>query len=439
MTNLAEILNSFGENGCDFDLNIEKIAKKYKITHGFVLLVTLSNALRSLGCFLPSEQKRKYFDPKEAAQKFNNLITKKRAINRYICPLEYVEKLPNCAFGSARIGKFNEQELFDFFDAKRLICFNPKDENIIIETIKKYSQFFWMIFEEDIELKDDFMGDWSFQKSKKRLIHQCQFPNNFRKEVAAFLLAPWEDWETNLEENAWKFFNIPWVYKVDGNLFVNPRPLPSYENFVYDIKSYSDSNGKIWEYEVPLSVDLLKPYIQTLPSFLKETFEKIDKNLFFGETALFFLINAYDSDGIYEFISHITAIEAAIGQKKIIEVDGKNRKNIESITEKFPIGITKIVAIRIAGLFKNVEYYKQYLKLFNLRSNFVHGSDKNKFIEENDKIKARRLARLIITALLDLNVVNEKKKEVLKKIFEDGICFLQGNGVDIIEDVEILI
>lgn len=443
MDNLVEILNRFDKNTSRDDSNIKKISEFYKIKSNFFSFFTLYDVFKSLGCFLPPEQKEKYFNSEQAAEKINNLIQKKQSVKRYICPLEYFNNLPKCVFGSAKIGKFSEEELFYFFDAKRLICLHPEDEKEIIKNIEEYSQFYWMIFEESVELKDDFMNGPQFEETTKQLIHQCRFPNNFQKEAATFLLAPWEEWETILGKTAWKFFKIPWVYEVDGNLFIPPCPLPSYQRFNYDIKLYEDSNGEVCEYEQPLQLDLITSDFDQasdldlgqLPLFFAEIFEKIDKNLFFGETALFFLINAYDSDGIYEFISHITAIEAAIGQQDSIRVKGKNKKLGQF--KQYSIGITRIVAIRIAALLKDVEFYHQYIILFKLRSNFIHGSDEDQFINDDNKIKARRLTRMIVTSLLNLDAKNQTKEEMLRKIFNDGVHFLQQNDVEIIKNVEI--
>ncbi|OYR18182.1 ymd domain protein, partial [Brucella grignonensis] len=71
-----------------------------------------------------------------------------------------------------------------------------------------------------------------------------------------------------------------------------------------------------------------------------------------------FFVRGFRTDGIDEFLGHISTIEAALGLP--LDHDPRARRRIGG---KNP-GATHRVALRISGLLKDVSFGKAYSKLF---------------------------------------------------------------------------
>jgi hypothetical protein len=107
-----------------------------------------------------------------------------------------------------------------------------------------------------------------------------------------------------------------------------------------------------------------------------------------------FLVRAFATDGIDEFLAHITAIEAALG----LPVDHVAAKRPRQSRSKNP-GATARVAARLSTLLDDPGAGARYGALFDERSSFLHGRAMTD-IPNEVRLDARRLARRCVCALI---------------------------------------
>jgi hypothetical protein len=108
-----------------------------------------------------------------------------------------------------------------------------------------------------------------------------------------------------------------------------------------------------------------------------------------------FVIRAFASEGIDEFLAQITVIEAALG----MPIDHNTRDRPKLSGRNNP-GATARVAARLSALLNDRAAAKRYHDLFKERSDFLHGQTM-KDISSLPRLDARRLARLCVCALID--------------------------------------
>jgi len=139
------------------------------------------------------------------------------------------------------------------------------------------------------------------------------------------------------------------------------------------------------------------------------------------ETALFdrpvahFFVRGFRSDGIDEFLAHISTIEAALGLP--LDHDPRARRKING---KNP-GATHRVSLRVAGLLGDRACEEIYSRLFGLRSDFLHGKSMAD-ISGNDRRSARELARKVVCALIGAASSNPmvNREQLLDQILDSG-------------------
>jgi hypothetical protein len=100
-----------------------------------------------------------------------------------------------------------------------------------------------------------------------------------------------------------------------------------------------------------------------------------------------FLVRAFTSEGIDEFLAHITTVEAALGSA--LDHDQRSRPKIAG---KGNPGATIRVSWRLAGLLGDAMAGERYRQLFGERSDFLHGRTMSA-IPGRSRLDARRLAR----------------------------------------------
>jgi hypothetical protein len=105
-----------------------------------------------------------------------------------------------------------------------------------------------------------------------------------------------------------------------------------------------------------------------------------------------FLVRAFVTDGITEFLAHIMVIEAALGA----HADYLSRPKSKSSDNR---KATDRVAARLSTLLDDPGAGARYSELFNERSRFVHGRTMSD-ITSKSRLEARRLARRCACALI---------------------------------------
>lgn len=107
-----------------------------------------------------------------------------------------------------------------------------------------------------------------------------------------------------------------------------------------------------------------------------------------------FLNRAFLTDGIDEFLAHITVVEAALGLS--IDYVAGSRPRLPS--GKNP-NATARVAVRLSALLGESGVGNDFKRLFDARSNFLHGRNMPP-ISSKDRKLARQLARRAVVALM---------------------------------------
>lgn len=97
-------------------------------------------------------------------------------------------------FGSARVARFNADQLTDLFDAPRLA---RNFHNVSFEATR-LAQFHWLVVEEEIELdlraRTSLFGHMTFDRDFGEIDpHLGRFPPTVESALFFLLLAPWEE------------------------------------------------------------------------------------------------------------------------------------------------------------------------------------------------------------------------------------------------------
>ncbi len=130
----------------------------------------------------------------------------------------------------------------------------------------------------------------------------------------------------------------------------------------------------------------------------------MDKNCLRGISdylsSYYFFLNGYETDGINEFISHITTIEAALGYRE------------QQMTAK--------LKERISTLLRDNTYGDIFANLYDKRGEYIHGRENISNISLKERIEVRNLAQKIVNALIERATTTEiqSREEFLDELFE---------------------
>jgi hypothetical protein len=202
----------------------------------------------------------------------------------------------------------------------------------------------------------------------------------------------------------WRGFRIPWSYTVNADPFAGPAlPLPS-DSLSWEPDISGDpSTGDTIESERPVVLPLQSDASPQFSSISDQRWEILEAALssnLFNTLVVHFLVRAFSSEGIDEFLGHVIAIEAALGMAR--DHDRRSRPKIAAKD----IGATERVARRIAGLTGAAAKADDFNRLFKLRSDFVHGNLIG-FISPSDRITARTLAREVVNEVIEAAAANQ--------------------------------
>ena len=218
--------------------------------------------------------------------------------------------------------------------------------------------------------------------------HKSRHPKAFEDALFFLLLMPWETWTSG--NVIWRGFSIPWVHTVDNDIFRPPKLPPPPGSLTWDEQVFRDDHGVEEWVRLPLrpgglteraSSDLAHRTTNDSWSLV----QKARKSELFKTPVVHFLLCGFESDGIDEFLAHITAIEASLGH-----IDDSKRGEI-----------TKNLCRRISALLVDASCGKRFRNLFKVSSEFVHGRDGMKEISSEDRRTARNLAHRVVNALID--------------------------------------
>jgi hypothetical protein len=107
------------------------------------------------------------------------------------------------------------------------------------------------------------------------------------------------------------------------------------------------------------------------------------KSPLFERPIAHFLVRAFCTEGVDEFLAHITTIEAALGLRSDYDKPGATRRMAKRVST-------------LLGASTDGDAYKH---LFDLRSNYLHGRPMGD-IQGEDRLLARRLARSVVNEVV---------------------------------------
>jgi hypothetical protein len=353
----------------------------------------LSTALRALGlpCALAASNTHLGLSVENAAAQLDAAFRRTHATRLYLCPLDMAGELPALKFGPNTIRRFTLGELEALVDAARLERINP---NWIFDA-KRFSQFNWLVVEQMIALDGRpgahaiplFFKEFEWGQDWGQIEpHRERFPTAVEAALFAIVLAPWEDW-LDMPEIEWCDFRVPWVYRLDNDIFRSPAPPPSPDTLSWEPDSLVDWDGEEGEVERPWRL-ALNNGVAVAPDWLSDdawsALAYARKSPLFETPIAHFLVRGFVTTEMDEILAHITTIEAALGLQS--DYRGKG-------------GATKRMAKRVAALLGAAADGQDFERLFNFRSAFLHGRAMGA-IPGRDRLLARRLARRVVNALV---------------------------------------
>ena len=326
---------------------------------------------------------------------------------KYFIPLGYVTfSDPFMAFNNFYIKKFDKEELDTILQSKinmvfyTYAFFDTKDIDDYFYICSDYDK---TTSKEMYEAYDGKGGaDYRFNRyglypKKADIILKCLSLFNWEEKSLGYqsdsektmtLLSkksgvPVEDEYHGLREEDYRElyhkFTLPFLIEVYDNPLCFPSRPPKY------------SEWSIFEHR---DFDFDKRETEKFKKFIKNAIRIVErvrgkKEWKFIDNSIEFLHKAFFSEGVEELLWNITAIESLVGQKS--ELKG---------------GITKILAERISKILARTEderrkLLRQFGKLYDYRSNIVHGTKYDEDIRGFYYFLARNLARRTVQTFLD--------------------------------------
>ncbi|MDE0694444.1 MAG: hypothetical protein OXH76_01255 [Boseongicola sp.] len=362
----------------------------------------LVEALLSLGfpAGLPPDLAHLALPVEEAARTLDAALRATETRRFHLAPLDVALRLPEFSFGQAKICSPKLEGLAELVDLPRLKRRFGRDQDF---GVAELSQFQWLIVEETGTIdrapgyrSDSFLRltgpdgkfrvkDHTSEALERIEPHKSRHPKAFEDALFFLVLLPWEDWTSR--KVTWRGFSIPWVLTVDDDIFTPPKPPPPPDSLTWGEQLFRDQNGAEEWVNCPVRLGTLdKRATSCLTRLTSGHWSRVLKA---RESALFktpvahFLVRGFDTEGIDEFLAHITTIEAALG-------NSGDRSG----------GSTKILGTRIGHLLDDASCGDTFKSLFQIRCEFVHGRKGMKDISSEDRRAARRLARRVTSALI---------------------------------------
>ena len=357
----------------------------------------LQSALLSLGLptILTSSTAHLALPAEVAAVRLDTAFRQRDFKRLHLCPLDCARDIPELSFGPNSVCAMSAAELRDLVDAERLLRFNPT----WAFDAERFSHFHWLVVREAVPVDanpDSRFGSkfsLDFNEDLGAIEpHPERFPTAVEDALFALLLLPWDSWLQFPDLNSCGF-RIPWVYTTNDDIFRWPSEPRSPDTLSWEPAFSIDRDGEEVEYERPLTYPIKwnSDADERLNDGAWDDLMRARQSVLFETPITHFLVRAFLSDGIDEFLAHILVIEAALG----LPIDAKRRPKLPDNP-----GATERVAARLSVLLGSVPSGEDFKKLFELRNQFVHGRPMSP-IAGADRLLARRLARQTVGALVN--------------------------------------
>jgi hypothetical protein len=277
----------------------------------------LKNLLRAIGA--PWWRNAIPPSPEQAASAIEHAYSVAVQTRIQMMPLDMSDPLPEATFGPWKIRKFSAPELESIVQPARQARFWP---NRVFD-VGRFSQFQWLFrqFEEPTrpvhkEVWPFFYDDvrWAFGIVDPR---PSKFGGSFDLPLMTVALYPWETFGGGKIE-PWRPFRIPWVYTVSDNPFIEPQIAPLPQSLSW--QRYFIGNGEVEER--PLEMGVLDEPPSDFEQQLQDVWSELSIVAPNGEftapafrpPVTHFFLRGFHESGIDEMLSHVIAIEAALGR-----------------------------------------------------------------------------------------------------------------------------
>lgn len=388
----------------------------------------LNHALRSLGapCLLTQGALGNIGDVAASAKAIDKAFRQTHASYTHICPLDYAENLPSLEFGPIKLGRFSETELGALFDLPRLARHYP-DRSL---DAARLSQFHWLVVKESRPVAEsagrralpDFFGLMD-RDNGAIAPHEGRFPQAVETALFFLLLAPWERWST-MNEVDWRGFRVPWIYTRNDDLFVPPAPPPGADTLAWQPHIYTNEYGECVETERPIEFPLTASAEREMSQFCQARWNSLQTALrsdLLKPPIMHFLVRAFLSDGIDEFMAHMTTIEAALG------LHADHDRKARSLQHP-GWWATRRVGARVASILDDASAAGLYTELFDLRSAFIHGRESMEKISTFKRVEARRLAAAVAAAVVHFaSQAKQPRESYLRELLDNGVELITQN------------
>jgi len=320
----------------------------------------------------------------------------------HLCPLDEADTLPRLRFGPCEVRTFSKTEFSEIIQYERL---KRRFHSLSID-INSFARFDWLVVREPVTFaatlknRSGFFRRIDFQMDRDLGAIQPyakKWPAAVERAVFALLLLKWEDMVQHRDID-WRAFRIPWVYSVPADVLDAPPYPKGPETLTWEPDFYRDEEtGEEVETERPFCLPLnddLDAYYADLTDERWRSLETAQASPVVNPLVVHFLTRAFASEGIDEFLGHITTIEAALGMSSDYGI-GRPRP---SIGRSNP-GATERVKRRISALTGDATMATVFEGLFNLRSTFLHGRPIAE-VSSTQRVQARALARQVVECLI---------------------------------------
>ncbi|MEX5571524.1 hypothetical protein Q1J52_01150 [Pseudomonas lijiangensis] len=227
-----------------------------------------------------------------------------------------------------------------------------------------------------------------------------------------------------MNEVDWRGFRVPWVYTRNDDLFVPPAPPPDADTLAWQPDIYTNEYGERVETERPVEfrlTDSAKGMMSQLGETRWSTFQTALNSDLLKPPIMHFLVRAFLSDGIDEFMAHMTTIEAALG------LHADHDRKARSLHHP-GWWATRRVGARVASILNDASAAGLYTELFDLRSAFIHGRESMEKISTLKRVEARRLAAAIAAAIVHCaSQATQPRESFLRELLDNGVTLITQN------------
>lgn len=310
----------------------------------------------------------------------------------YLVPLDGVrfgKEHINC--GSFQIQQFTSDELSAIFGNRVRKVFYERTA-VDVEQLQRY--WFLSVTEEVPARKLKLEFNWP--SSNRVKVEYTSYPICVQEALQLLVTYHWQAdyWRRSLNgEDGWGF-KVPVVVHIDDDLRAYPGPAPDLSLFepwtpvsltgvdeqtgerVYEV----DDEPEFWIQLESEETENLESSMQALNPIANSVRTR-GKDWPFVEVALGFFVKAFFSNGLEQLLWHMTVLEALLGKKG------------QSVEERLAPRVASILG-RTSEEAKTIK--KEFLKLYDLRSDLVHGRPFKSSVDQKDLLQARQLTRQIV-------------------------------------------